>query len=105
MNKVKTIDVNAKEWFDKLNGNSYFAARVVVNYGTNTARSYVLPFQYGCRSHLYYAFELLKEKKEINYFGNPTIWTRDKGIILRYSKEEGCRKRDVKNFGSISDSW
>ena len=30
---IKTIDVNCKEWFDKLNGNSYFAGTISINYG------------------------------------------------------------------------
>ena len=31
--KVKTIDVQVKEWFDKVNGNSYFAGIITINFG------------------------------------------------------------------------
>ena len=31
--KIKTLDITAKEWFDKVNGNSYFSAQVTVNFG------------------------------------------------------------------------
>ena len=29
---MKTLDINAREWFDKVNGNSYFSAQIVVDY-------------------------------------------------------------------------
>jgi len=45
--QVKTIDVNGKHWFDRVNGNSYFSAEVVTNYGQADAQTFVLPFQYG----------------------------------------------------------
>jgi hypothetical protein len=31
--KIKTIDITALEWFDKVNGNSYFSATVTLNFG------------------------------------------------------------------------
>jgi len=36
--KIKTIDVNVKEWFDKVNGNSYFAGTVSLNFGMKTQK-------------------------------------------------------------------
>ena len=33
LKQIKTIDVNCLEWFDKINGNSYFAGEIIVNYG------------------------------------------------------------------------
>ena len=44
--KIKTIDLNAKEWFDKINGNSYFSAVMVLNYGLKNAYVINLKFQY-----------------------------------------------------------
>ena len=34
--KTKTIDVNAKEWFDNKNGNSYFCGTITLNFGNKT---------------------------------------------------------------------
>lgn len=45
--KIKTIDVNAKEWFDKVNGNSYFSAIITLNYGMKSDATIKLRFQYG----------------------------------------------------------
>jgi len=44
---LKTIDIKAKEWFDSLNGNSYFSSKVTLNYGLHNEKSIKLPFQYG----------------------------------------------------------
>ena len=44
---LKTIDINAKEWFDSVNGNSYFSSKVTLNYGLHNEKSIKLPFQYG----------------------------------------------------------
>jgi hypothetical protein len=44
---MKTIDINAKEWFDKVNGNSYFSAVITIDFGMPTQKEYRLPFQYG----------------------------------------------------------
>ena len=51
MNNIKTIDIQAKEWFDRLNGNSYFSAIATINFGMEDEKAVKLPFQYGYESH------------------------------------------------------
>ena len=41
----QTIDINAKEWFDKVNGNSYFCGTITINYGMKTEQTFLMPFQ------------------------------------------------------------
>lgn len=41
------LEVQAKEWFDRINGNSYFSARVFLN----DKLVATLPFQYGYGDH------------------------------------------------------
>jgi hypothetical protein len=63
--KIKTIDIQAKEWFDKVNGNSYFSAITTINYGMEDAVQIKLPFQYGYGDHYQdMAFDAL-EKAEL----------------------------------------
>lgn len=92
---IKTIDINANEWFDRAAGNSYFSGTVTINYGMPSEISFKMPFQYGYGdSYKDAAFKLLKENgllKEID-----RIWeVRDKKIILRANKVENCKKRDL----------
>ena len=48
---TNSVFVDGREWFDRVNGNSYFSARVFVD-GVEVAR---VPFQYGYGSAFEYA--------------------------------------------------
>jgi len=42
---IKTLDIQAKEWFDKVNGNSYFSAQVTINFGMPDEKTLYAPLQ------------------------------------------------------------
>ena len=91
--QVKTIDINAKEWFDKINGNSYFSAVITLNYGMADCKSIEIPFTYGYGGYpKQCSFEKLYE---LGYISSPKYWEIDKNIIVRYNKQENCKKRDL----------
>ena len=58
-NKIKTLDVNAKEYFDKLNGNSHFSVQITINFGLKSEKMVYIPYQYGYESQ--YEFISLDE--------------------------------------------
>jgi hypothetical protein len=96
--KIKTIDVNAKEWFDKVNGNSYFAGTVTINYGLKTEKTFKMPFQYGYGDQSRYsAFDLLKKNKVIKMPENTSIWQfcESNKIVERYNLQTNCLKREL----------
>jgi hypothetical protein len=104
--KIKTIDINVKEWFDKVNGNSYFAGTITINYGMKSEKVLTMPFQYGYGEHYKdQANALLAEKGMID---NPryengarkALWQycRENSIILRCSKMENCKKKELLQF-------
>ena len=92
--QVKTIDVNAKHWFDKVNGNSYFSAEVVTNYGQADAQTFILPFQYGYGDAYIYASLSELNKRGLIKATN-TADLQGEGIILRYHIEKNCKKREL----------
>ncbi len=104
--KIKTIDINALEWFDRVNGNSYFAAKVVLNFGLKDAKEITLPFQYGYGSHYIDQSKLEIEKQgfiKLDHSANgssPALWRycEENKIILRYTKHENCKKRELMNI-------
>lgn len=99
--KIKTIDVTALEWFDRINGNSYFSARVTLNYGMKTEKTVYLPFQYGYGDHYQdCAARALSDQGLIEIDDRTALWAwcKDHGAIYRYSKTDAL-KRDVKAFG------
>lgn len=105
---ISTIDVTALEWRDKVNGNSYFAATIVVNYQLPGETTLILPFQYGYGNH--YEYEALKkliDEKIIDLkpYANgsyPALWRycRENNIILRANKREGCKQRELKQLSA-----
>jgi len=99
MKKIKTIDVQAKEWFDKVNGNSYFSAIITTNFGLPNAKQFNLPFQYGYGSHYIDMAAKKLQSEGIIKDNNPmlVLWSycNDNKIVLRTSKQENCKKREL----------
>lgn len=89
--EANLIEIDAREWFDKINGNSYFTAYVYFK-----GETYFIPFTYGYGSHCETAaLELLVEKGLID--GTIKTWDlREKyNIHFRTNKEEVTRKSDL----------
>ena len=92
--QVKTIDINAKEWFDKVNGNSYFSARIWVDGGQVA----ILTFQYGYGDQ--YLYEAQKKLLELGYLPqegkNRGLWSiaQESGFDF-YSAKSICKKSEM----------
>jgi hypothetical protein len=95
--KISTIDINALSWFDKVNGNSYFAGTVTVNYGTPEAQTFKMPFQYGYGS-------LYEQEARALLFNAGLIPTtseyelKQNGVIIRSRIQKNCKKSELKNI-------
>ena len=100
---MNTIDVTAFEWFDKVNGNSYFAGHVTIDFGMETERTYTMPYQYGYGDHYRdMAFELLQNNGEVPKQKDMTSYWRyyqDNNIVARHTKHENCKKRQLTSIG------
>ena len=94
--KIKqSLTITAREWFDKVNGNSYFAALVTFN-----DKQIKIPFQYG------YGEQYLEAtKRQLQNDGilpnNQTIYglsryCRENNIDFHATIKRDCLKRDVK---------
>jgi hypothetical protein len=95
--QVETIDVNAKGWFDKINGNSYFAGLITINFGKPDQEEMKMPFQYGYGDS--YLYEALKTLQCLGYITvNNTADLRDQGIILRHNIQKNCKKMELTNI-------
>ena len=93
------LEVNAKEWFDKSAGNSYFSAVVVLDDEVVAE----LPFQYGYGDHyLDMANEKLDDlgvidNKKHSNGSRRSLWLycQDNNIKLISNKQENCLKREL----------
>lgn len=97
---MKTIDINAKEWQDKINGNSYFSGLVIIDYGMKSEEIFLMPFQYG------YGSQFEQEAKAILTYANKispqyeTLYSycKRENIILRSNIIRRCKKRELKEI-------
>lgn len=92
----KSITINAKEWFDKVNGNSYFAGTIQVN-----DKEYLMPFQYGYGTQFEQeAKKLLTEFNVIScdYGQNLRRYCLDNGIEYSSFIKTKCKKRELKEI-------
>lgn len=104
--KTKTIDIQAKEWFDKTNGNSYFSARITINHGSRNQKEFTIPFRYG------YGTQYLQDAKQelINrgYFNKVedycSLYTLClmNDIVIRYNLIGKCKKKEVQEWGEAN---
>ena len=75
-----------KEYFDKVNGNSYFSTRIE---DVENDRMYILPFQYGYGTQSEH-----ETKKVIKCFNKNVSWND-----IKFIKVDRCLKREVKQHG------
>ena len=95
-NTFSTIDIQAREWFDKINGNSYFDCTVTFDFGLPTQRQFLCPFQYGYGSA--YETAAMGVVKTVFPDMPATFWElRDKNVIIRTNKQKNCLKRELFN--------
>jgi hypothetical protein len=80
--EIKSLFIECREWFDKVNGNSYFSARIWVNGGQVA----ILPFQYGYGDQFIY--EAQKKLLELGYLPEEPmhrgLWSFAKGLGFDY---------------------
>lgn len=93
---MQNLFIETKEWFDRVNGNSYFSTRIDVD-GELVA---VLPFQYGYGSHAENMAAKKLHKLGLNpeNYSYPSFFTND-GVIVNCVKHEKCLKREVTAWG------
>ena len=98
---IKTIDVITKCWFDKINGNTYFAQRITINRGLKTETMLVNHFQYGYSSYDHYAKKFVKESLNLkcDIVNDYNLCSYNGKIKFHNEVIKNCKKRDLHNIG------
>ena len=91
---LRSLFIEAREWFDKVNGNSYFSARIWVD-GSQIA---ILPFQYGYGSQ--FEYEAQKKLLELGYIPqkekNAGLWSIAENLGFDfYSSKSETKKSEM----------
>lgn len=95
MEKVESVFIEARSWFDKANGNSYYSARVWVN-GRVVGQ---LPFSYGYGEQ--YRYDSLRALKTVGFLKDENGWyvAPDGSPVVIYASNSWHLKRDL--FGAM----
>lgn len=101
MGTIKNIEINAKQWFDKINGNSYFAGNIFVEFTNGKIDEILMPFKYGYGEQ--YEQEAKALLTEFNYIStdwakNLTRYCRENNITLNKKLKSNCLKRELMAF-------
>ena len=94
---MKKLNINCKEWFDKINGNSYFAGTIEID----DKETFLIPFSYGYGT--YYEQEakaILTEfnKISLNYSLSLYSYCKENNIEFKSNLKENCLKRELKEI-------
>jgi len=98
---MKAINIHAKEWFDKVNGNSYFSGTVTITKDTDEQETFLMPFQYGYGSQYEQeAKAILTQLNKISCDYSYSLWRYCKinDIQLISNLKENCKKRELKEI-------
>lgn len=98
MKTIKAIEVNAKEWFDRTNGNSYFAGNIYIEFDNHRVVEITMPFQYGYGTH--YQQEAKATLTQFNYISaeygeNLKTYCERNNIKYRTNFKDNCLKREL----------
>ena len=96
---MKSITILGRRWFDRVNGNTYFSARAIVD-GKEESH---IPYAYGYGDqYLQEAWdEVVKrhnldvERYQSGGIEGPSYWCRRNGVALHYEAVDVGRKRDL----------
>jgi hypothetical protein len=92
---IMTIVVFGRLWVDRINGNTYHTAEIIVD---GLPIVYLGPRDGSGNMYLYYAFDWLSENGHIKGYEKhaaPHHWCMDNKILLVYSAANVKRKSDL----------
>lgn len=92
---IKTIDIQTLTWFDKVNGNTYFAQEITLNFCTDNETTIFNEFQYGYSAYDFKAFEAIKEYFNLDVKTSIFDFIDRDNVIIRSSTKKAL-KRELK---------
>ena len=100
---IKTIDVITKKWFDKVNGNSYFAQKIIINKHRNNEVVIYNPFQYGYSSFDHFAKQCVMQHLNLktDIINNWDLCSTTGKIKFDNVVISGCKKRELTHINEL----
>jgi len=94
------IEIQAKEWYDKQNGNSYFSVRVFLD-GEYSKPLAIIRLQYGYGSQYeHVGLQIIREK--FTELEGLAVWQiREKGFMVISNLQNGCTRKLAEAWGEV----
>ena len=105
---IRAITIHAKQWRDKVSGNSYWSSRVTMTSSNFKTHTIALELQYGYGNQ--YLTNSIQILRELRYIEDRTqqclegIYSNGRRVYWNEFIEVGCTKADVKDWG-IDPYW
>ena len=97
--RLKSILINTKYWFDKTYGNTYYSSQITLNFGENDESKHCIPFTYGNPDNAdYFVLHFICNKYNIPFCRQKL---RESGVKIHIFEPVKATKRDVKAFGEM----
>ena len=97
---IKTVEITGREWFDKVNGNSYNSVQVIVNQGLKNEFSFKIGIQYGYGDYyIQSAVEQLVKMGAASEYNQFFRLSNNNKFKLFTHITRNCRKSEVKEWG------
>lgn len=97
--KPLVITIQAKEWFCKRTGVTYFAAQVIITWDDGTTDQYYVPFGNGYGNGYKVQAGDMLIKKGIFDQNLSSHFREFDGVQISTSMESKCKQKDVKIWG------
>jgi hypothetical protein len=100
-NTVFSINIEALEWFDKANGNSFHAGEVIVNSGQVSEQTLKFGLTYGYGMQYYEtAIKMLVRAGLLPALGITQMYDflKNNSITVNYKIKTGCNKSELMQF-------
>lgn len=99
--RLKTVDLSVLRWWDKVNGNSYFAGTITLNFGMPNECTLHMPFQYGSGSQPEFEASKVLQWAGIKFAGRGIQWEcRESKVVYRF-KERDAKQAELKHISKF----
>jgi len=102
-NELRSVIISSREWRDKTYGNTYYAARVMLNFGMDNAEEFYMDFRYGYGNQAEYdAIREIAKQLNVNFDGFNTFKNiyNNFGYYIKVDTQitQNCKKKDLKKW-------
>ena len=100
LSELKTINIEAKEYFDSINANSYYRSQIILNKDLKNKEIFIIPFTAGYeRQYLFDSLNLISSLYPNSRWNkeNLSLWQLENiyKLKIKYNIKKDCKKSEL----------